>query len=355
MATLEEVATLAGVSSATASRALSGRGHVSAATASKVAEAADDLGYVVSSAASSLASGRTRSVGVIMPDLHRWFFNTVLTGISETLTRAGFDLTLYNVTSDAQVRHGIFQSSLRRRRVDAVIAVSLELDEWEAQQLRSLNLPIILIGGSPRGLPGMAIDDRAVTQLAAEHLLQLGHRRIGYIGGDQAFDVDYHVPTRRRQGFERALARWPGASCTELVRSADFTVAGGYRAAKQLLGQPGTGVTAVVAASDEMAMGAQLAAKDLGIGVPHQLSVVGVDGHELAQLFDLTTVDQDPLGQGRRAAQRILEQLESGTDTDDGELSFDLVVRGSSAAPADSPEPVDQSIRPALRRVDRLA
>lgn len=333
MATLEEVAQLAGVSSATASRALSGRGHVSAATGSRVTAAAEELGYVVSSAASSLASGRTRSVGVIVPDLHRWFFNTVLTGISETLTRAGFDLTLYNVTSDPEVRSGIFQSSLRRRRVDAVIAVALELNEWEAAQLRQLQLPVILIGGSPRGLPGMAIDDRAVTRLAAEHLLQLDHRRIGYIGGDQAFDVDYHVPSRRREGFEQALDEWGGPSCADLVHAADFTIAGGYHAAKQLLGLPSSGMTSIVAASDEMAIGALLAAKDLGRAVPHHLSVVGVDGHELAELFDLTTVDQHPLGQGKLAAQRILSQLESGFDTWAGHLDYQLVVRGSTATP----------------------
>lgn len=338
VATLEEVARLAGVSSATASRALSGRGNVSTATAHRVSAAAEDLGYVVSSAASSLASGRTRSVGVIMPDLRRWFFNTVLTGISETLTRAGFDLTLYNVTSDPEVRREIFRSSLRRRRVDAVIAVAMELDEWEAQQLKALELPVMVIGGSPRQLPGMAIDDRAVTRLAAEHLLQLGHRRIGYIGGDQAFDVDYHVPTRRREGFAEALASWGEPECADLVRAADFTVAGGYRAAKQLLGLPGSEMTGIVAASDEMAMGAQLAAKDMGVALPQQLSVVGVDGHELAELFDLTTVDQQPEGQGRRAARRILTQLESGEESDDAELSFELVVRGSTAVPMSSGE-----------------
>lgn len=333
MATLEEVARLAGVSSATASRALSGRGRVSVATGSRVTAAAEELGYVVSSAASSLASGRTRNVGVIVPDLHRWFFNTVLTGISETLTRAGFDLTLYNVTSDPEVRREIFQSSLRRRRVDAVIAIALELNEWEATQLNKLQLPVILIGGSPRGLPGMAIDDRAVTRLAAEHLLQLDHRRIGYIGGDQAFDVDYHVPSRRREGFEQALSEWGGASYTGLVRAADFTIAGGYRAAKQLLGLPNSGMTSIVAASDEMAIGALLAVKDLGRTVPEELSVVGVDGHELAELFGLTTVDQHPLGQGRLATLRILAQLDSGLDSWDGDLEYELVVRSTTATP----------------------
>ncbi|WP_300344317.1 LacI family DNA-binding transcriptional regulator [Nesterenkonia sp.] len=332
MASLLQVARLAGVSSATASRALSGRGHVSEGTRQKVIQAAAELGYVVPAAASSLASGRSRSVGVMMPDLHRWFFNTVLTGISETLSRAGYDLTLYNVADDAAVRREIFGSFLHRRRVDAVIAVALELDEWEIQQLLTLGLPVILLGGEQRGVDGMAIDDRAVTQLAAEHLLQLGHRRIGYIGGDEIFDRDYHVPTRRREGFDAALRAWGAEPCEDLVRHADFTIEGGYAAAKQLLGTPGSGLTGLVAASDEMALGALLAAGDLGVRVPEQLSVVGVDGHELGELLGLTTVDQHPLGQGRRAAERVLHRLESGHDDGPADLPFELVVRRSTAA-----------------------
>lgn len=332
MVSLHEVARTAGVSSATASRALSGRGQVSAVAREKVLAAAEQLGYVVSSAASSLASGRSRSIGVITPDLHRWFFNSVLTGISDTLTRSGYDLTLYNVTADPKLRREIFQAFLRRRRVDGVIVIALELDDWEAQQLEQLDLPVIIIGGSQRGIPGMAIDDRAVTRLAAEHLLQLGHRRLGYIGGDQAFDVDFHVPTRRREGFNQALEAWDADPDTALVRAADFTIEGGYEAAKQLLGTPGHSLTGIVAASDEMAIGAILAARDLGLGVPQQLSVVGVDGHELGALFTLTTVDQKPADQGRRAAERILRQVD-GEHDDQPTLPYELVVRGSSAAP----------------------
>ncbi|WP_150462502.1 LacI family DNA-binding transcriptional regulator [Nesterenkonia ebinurensis] len=330
MVSLDEVARAAGVSSATASRALSGRGHVSAVTRNRVSEAAEALGYVVSSAASSLASGRSRSIGVITPDLHRWFFNSVLTGISDTLTRAGYDLTLYNVTSDPQLRREIFRAFLRRRRVDGVVVVALELDEWETEQLHGLGMPVVVLGGRPRELPGMAIDDQGVTRLAAEHLLTLGHREIGYIGGDQAFDVDYHVPTQRREGFNHALAARGCDPQQAPSGVADFTIPGGYAVAKKLFGTPGADLTGLVAASDEMAIGAMLAAKDLGIQVPQQVSVVGVDGHELGELFGLTTVDQHPVGQGRIAAEHILARVE-GEGNGHTDLPFELVVRSSTA------------------------
>lgn len=333
MVSLDEVARAAGVSSATASRALSGRGHVSPTTRDRVAEAADQLGYVVSSAASTLASGRSRSIGVITPDLHRWFFNSVLTGISDTLTKAGFDLTLYNVTSDPQIRREIFRAFLHRRRVDGVIVVALELDDWETQQLQELGLPVVVLGGTLRDLPSMSIDDRGLTRLATEHLLALGHRDIGYIGGDRAFDVDYHVPTQRRDGFNEALQSYGVEPQDHLTNASDFTIAGGYRSAKQLFGSPEGTITGVVAASDEMAIGAQLAARDLGIPVPQRVSVVGVDGHELGELFGLTTVDQHPVGQGRTAAEYILRSV-AGDGNGGISLPFELVVRASTAAPA---------------------
>ncbi|WP_120005308.1 LacI family DNA-binding transcriptional regulator [Nesterenkonia muleiensis] len=333
MVSLDEVARTAGVSSATVSRALSGRGHVSPATRDRVLEAAEQLGYVVSSAASSLASGRSRSIGVMTPDLHRWFFNSVLTGISDTLTRAGFDLTLYNVTSDPQLRHEIFRAFLQRRRVDGVIVLALELDDWEAEQLKQLDLPVIVLGGALQDLPSMSVNDQGLIRLAAEHLLSLGHRNIGYIGGDQAFDADYHVPTQRREGFSEALRDFGVEPHVQLSRAADFTIAGGYQVAKQLFGSPAAAMTGLVAASDEMAIGALLAAKDLGVQVPHQVSVVGVDGHELGELFGLTTVDQHPVGQGRTAAEHILGRVE-GRGNGDVELPFELVVRSTSAAPS---------------------
>ncbi|MGW8482346.1 LacI family DNA-binding transcriptional regulator [Microbacterium sp. NPDC055903] len=338
MTSIDEVAKLAGVSTATVSRALSGRGHVSAAARERVLAAADQLGYVVSSRASSLASGRTRNIGVIVPFLDRWFFSTVLSGVSDALMRAGYDITLYNITADRDVRKQVFDTALRRQRVDALIAVSIELDETETGQLLALGLPVIAIGGPNPRLDTMIVDNVAVARLATAHLLGLGHRDIAHIGANPEFDLDFHIPTQRRQGFERALADAGITPDPEFLEPADFTVEGGYRAAKQLLGRPGRRPTAVFAASDEMAIGAILAARDLGFRVPEDLSVVGIDGHELGEFFRLTTVDQFPIGQGERAAQAVLAKLEDAQPSAaHRELPYELIVRGTTArlAPVD--------------------
>ncbi len=175
MAGIEEVAKLAGVSTATVSRALSGRGHVSPASKAKVDEAAARLGYVVSSNASSLASGRTRNIGVVIPFLNRWFFSSVLEGAQHELLRRGYDLTLYNLSGDGDERSSVFEHFLLRQRVDAVIAVSLELTEHEVTRLHDLGKPLVGVGGPIPGVPTLTIDDAAVARLATEHLIGLGH------------------------------------------------------------------------------------------------------------------------------------------------------------------------------------
>jgi len=332
MVSIDEVARLAGVSTATVSRALSGRGHVSPASRERVQTAADALGYVVSSRASSLASGRTRNIGVIVPFLDRWFFSTVLSGVSSALMRAGYDITLYNITADADVRREVFATFLRRQRVDAVIAVSIELDESETQSLLDLGLPVIAIGGPNPRLRTLTVDDTAVARLATEHLLGLGHRDIAHIGANPEFDLDFHIPTQRRLGFEQALAAAGISPNPAFLEPADFTVDGGFRAAKQLLGRPGPRPTAIFAASDEMAIGAILAARDLGFRVPQDLSIIGIDGHELGEFFQLSTVDQFPIAQGERAAQAVLARLDGEPELSSAsELPFELIVRGTTA------------------------
>lgn len=335
MVSIDEVARAAGVSTATVSRALSGRGHVSAPTKERVRSAARALGYVVSSSASSLASGRTRNVGVIVPFLDRWFFSTVLSGVASAVTRAGYDITLYNITADEKARGDIFRTFLRRGRVDAIIAVSIQLDDTETQDLLDLGIPVIAIGGPNPRLATLTVDDFAVARMATEHLLTLGHRAIAHIGANPEFDVDFHVPTTRRLGFEHALRAAGVEPNPSLYEPADFTIEGGYRAAKQLLGRPHGRPTAIFAGSDEMAIGALLAARDLGFTVPNDLSIVGIDGHELGDFFRLTTVEQFPFAQGERAADAIFTLLEDAEEgrrpSGPGELPFELVVRETTS------------------------
>jgi DNA-binding LacI/PurR family transcriptional regulator len=337
MTGIDEVARLAGVSTATVSRALSGRGYVSDATRVKVAQAAQDLDYVVSSNASSLASGRTRNVGVVVPSLNHWFFASVIEGAESALLRHGYDLTLYNLTGGGEERKSVFDHFLLRQRVDAVIAIGLELTEAEVSSLHAMGKPLIGVGGAIAGVFSLTMDDVAVARLATEHLLSLGHTRIAHIGGGQEFDLDFHLPSNRRIGYEGALRDAGVEPDVALFRPADFTLPGGYEAAKQLLGNPHNRPTAIVASSDEMAIGSILAARDLGLHVPHDVSIVGIDDHDLAAFFGLTTVAQFPLRQGEHAVEALMEYLEPGKDEPASAgvpLPYELIVRSSTARPA---------------------
>jgi len=330
MTSIDEVARLAGVSTATVSRALSGRGQVSASARERVLAAASDLGYVVSSRASSLASGRTRNIGVIVPFLDRWFFSAVLSGVSAAAMRQGYDITLYNITTDRDVRREVFDTFLRRQRVDAVIAVSIKLDDDETQRLLDLGMPVVAIGGPHPRLETFTVDEEAVAQLATTYLISLGHSDIAHISASPAFDTGFRVPSRRRAGFEQALAAAGIAQDPALIELADFTVEGGHRAAARILDRM-PGATAIFAASDEMAIGAILAARERGLRVPEDLSIIGVDGHELGAFFGLTTVDQFPLRQGERAADAVIRQLSgAGAAAVPSPLPFELTVRGST-------------------------
>jgi DNA-binding LacI/PurR family transcriptional regulator len=334
MSILADVARIAGVSKSTASRALSGRGYVSEDTRRRVEAAASELGYVVSSTAASLVTGRTRNVAVVIPYINRWYFAEVLEGIEAALIRAGYDLTLYRLSTDRDLRRRVFDYFLVRKRVDAVISVTIDLSPHEVQMLQSLGKPLVGIGGRIDGIPSLSIDDVETARLATEHLISLGHRRILHIGGDQNEQMDFRVHSQRYTGFSRALAD-AGIVIDDDFREADFSIEGGFTVGLAVLGDPRTRPTAIFAGCDEIAIGVMVAARQLGISVPNELSVIGVDGHPLSAMFGLTTLVQEPGAQGARAVELLLSQLDHADAPPPDEhvlLPTTLAVRTSTAA-----------------------
>jgi DNA-binding LacI/PurR family transcriptional regulator len=335
LSAIADVARLAGVSKSTASRALSGNGYVSEYTRGRVEHAAAQIGYVPSSIASSLATGLTRNVGVVIPFVNRWFFAEVLEGIESALIPAGYDLTLYRLHNDAVRRQRVFDYFLARKRVDAVIAVGISLNPHEVRSLNALGKPIVGIGGDIPAISTLSIDDAAASRFLTEHLVSLGHTRIMHLGGDQHEQMDFAVHGQRLAGVRQALAA-AGLSHPDDFRAVAYSIPGGYSGALAVLADPSTRPTAIVAGCDEIAIGVILAARELGIAVPAQLSVVGIDGHTLAELFGLTTLEQHPSMQGRRAVQLILERLQPDSEAVANErigIPVDFVVRRSTTAP----------------------
>jgi DNA-binding LacI/PurR family transcriptional regulator len=335
VAGIKDVAEMAGLSIATVSRALSGRGNVSPASRERARAAAAELGFVPSYQASSLASGRTRNIGLMVPTVRRWYFSSVVEGVSAALLDAGYDLTLYNITEGPVRRRSILQDFLLRKRVDAVIAVALALSEEEIGKMLAINRPLVGIGGPLPGASTIWIDDHALAESAVNHLIRLGHRRIAHLTGDSVYEQDFKIPRTRRAGYEKAMTDAGLQLRPSWIVRADFTVEGAYAVARDLLGGASERPTAVFAASDEMAIGTILAARDFGLRVPEDLSVIGLDGHELGELFGLTTIDQDPRGQGALAVRLLLEGFDAGTARGAVEAEYPtrFVIRRSTAVP----------------------
>jgi LacI family repressor for deo operon, udp, cdd, tsx, nupC, and nupG len=332
-ASIDEVAQRAGVSIATVSRTLRGLPEVAAATRERVWAAARELDYVASPFAARLASGHSCTVGVIVPFVNRWFFAELLGAIESVLSDAGYDLLLQNL-ADIRGRERFFTTLPVRKRVDAVLVASLALTDAEVAALRTLQLPVGVLGTHHPGLFSVRIDDVAASRRAVNHLLELGHRRIGLIGGDTDDPMRFTPPLDRRTGYRRALRAAGIAPDPDLERLGHFTLAGGQAAMRQLLALPGR-PSAVFAASDEMAYGAIRAIRRAGLRVSEDVAVIGFDDHATAELLDLSTVRQPVTEQGARLARTLLAALQGGAATPtDVVLDTELVVRGSTVAAA---------------------
>jgi DNA-binding LacI/PurR family transcriptional regulator len=330
-ATIEEVASLAGVSPSSVSRSLRDAGGVSAKTTERVRAAAEQLGYSVSPAASRLATGRTGTVAIVMPNLTRWFFAELLGGVEQVVREAGLDLLVHHL-GDTETRQGYFSSGLLRKRVDGVLLVTLALTDPEVDAVRALDVPVCMVGTDVEGFSSIRIDDVEAAATAVRHLLNLGHRRIGLISGAPDEPMHFTVPVHRRVGYRVALETAGVPPDLDLEVHGDFTIGGGDDATVQLLGRSRL-PTAIFAESDEMAFGALRALRRVGLRVPADISLVGFDDHPMAEYFDLTTISQDVRDQGRQIAEQLIRAVSRPGDVPAKQLRAPtrLVVRGTTA------------------------
>ncbi|WP_206305909.1 LacI family DNA-binding transcriptional regulator [Streptomyces sp. RFCAC02] len=337
-ARLADIAAQAGVSEATVSRVLNGRPGVAAATRDSVLTALDLLGYERPARLRERSAGL---VGLITPELENPIFPAFAQVICQALTRQGYTPVLATQTPGGSTEDELTEM-LVERGVSGIIFISglhadTSADMERYERLRGHGVPFVLINGySPRvSAPFVSPDDRAAMRLAVTHLVSLGHRRIGLALGPARF-----VPVRRKiEGFLDAMAAELGLAedaARELIEHSLYTLEGGQAAAGALLAR---GCTAVVCASDMMALGAIRAARQRGLTVPDECSVIGFDDSALIAFTDppLTTIRQPVPAMGQAAVRALLEEI-GGTPAPPSEFVFmpELVVRGSTAAaPAD--------------------
>ncbi len=331
-----EVAALAGVSPATVSRALRGLPGVSATTRENVEQAAEALGYVASPSAAALTTGRTRAIGVLAPWISRWFFSAVIEGAQEVVGRQGYDTLLYPLGANAgPAARGIDIRALHKR-VDGVLGLNVPLG-LDPASLRDLRIPLVTVGSTLPGVAGVLVDDVEVGFTATCHLLELGHRRVAFLGKDPDDMYGFTVAADRERGYEKALRKYRVPVDPSLIGVTGFPVEGGSRELDRLWLEAGKDLarmpTAVFAVSDEVAMGVIYAARHQGIRVPEDLSVIGVDNHDMSYLFDLTTVGQPVREQGRIAAGMLLDHVRITSAPQVVRLDPALIIRRTTCPP----------------------
>jgi DNA-binding LacI/PurR family transcriptional regulator len=325
---ISDVAALAGVGKATVSRVLNGHVHVRPATRERVLEAIRALDYRPSATARNLAHGRTMVVVVIVPFFTNPSVVERVRGIVEALGRSPYDMMLFDLESEER-QHRAFQLL---DRSDGLLIVSTRPSEPDVELLRSGHVPCVLVDGHHASLPSVMIDDVAGGELATQHLIELGHRRIALIG-DTPPEFRFGWNRDRTVGYEKALAAARLPIRRELIREGTRSRHRAARITEDLLRLPER-PTAIFAASDTQALGALEAARELGVKVPEELSVVGFDDIDIASYAGLTTVRQPLFESGRRGAELLLHALEGhphppGVET----LPLELVVRGTTAPP----------------------
>src|SRR6478609_6045883 len=324
-----EVAALSGFSPATVSRALRGLPGVSTKTREAVERAASSLGYSPSPWAAALTTGRTNAVAVIAPWVSRWFFSAVIEGAQEVLSQHGYDLMLYPFGADGSV-----EAHSLSKRVDGVLALNVPFAHGSINALRDLAVPIVTLGTALEGMSSVLVDNVTVGEKATRHLISLGHCRIAFFGDEDDEAQGFAVAVDRHRGYDRALRRSGIEPDPALVYTTGFSINGGEAAMHRCLAafhRTADPPTAVFAVSDEVAIGVLHAARLHGLRIPDDLSVIGVDGHDFAYLFDLSTISQPVRDQGRIAARLLLEQVNDLQHTPTAvTVGCELIRRGST-------------------------
>jgi len=332
-ATIREIARAAGVSIATVSRVINGRPDVSPQTREAVLRVVREHGFSTNRNARALSGGRTGLVGVTLPILEAAYFAVIVSGTAEALYEHDMRIVLCP-TLHQHEREVTLLDRLMHGTTDGAILMLPEESNAELRALQETGYPFVVV--DPRvqldqGIPAVSASNASGARAVVEHLLSLGHRRIGAILGP----ADWMATTERLNGYRSALAAAGVLAARDLVVESDFSIESGEAAAAALLDLPER-PTAIFGFNDNVAIGALRAAEARGLIVPDDLSVVGFDDSEQSGLVTpaLTTVRQPLAEMGRMAVSLLLRLLDhQRVEAMNIELATRLVVRESTAAP----------------------
>lgn len=329
MATIADVAKHAGVGLGTVSRVLNGSAQVRASTRARVLEAIDALGYRPNPMARGLSRGRCQTLGVLVPFFTHASAVERLRGVVAALDESRYDVVLFNVESPVH-RDQHLASITGRDRADGLLVMSLPLPPAELARLVTAGVPVVLVDARGAGVAQVVCDDVAGGRTATQHLLDLGHERIGFLGDDPRNTFGFTSSAQREHGYATALAHAGIPFDPALVRHGahERSIAG------QLAGEvlDTADPTAFFTSSDVQATGVLAAAASRGLRVPEDLSVIGYDDVELSAYIGLTTVHQPLYDSGHMGARLLLDAVAGNApDPVEHQLPTSLVERRTTA------------------------
>lgn len=329
MATIRDVARLAGVGVGTVSRVLNNHPSVREETRRRVLAAIEALNYRPNQSARRLSLRRTLTIGVIVPFITNPSVVERLRGITVGLEETEYDLVIYNVETP-EGRERYFREMPFSEKVDGLIIISLMPTDDDVQRFRRAGIPVVLVDAIHPDLPYVAVNDVEGGYLATNHLVELGHRRIAFLGDTYPNPFGFTASYHRYLGYAQALAQAGLPLREEYVVTGEHSRRTAHFLAASLLERKPP-PTAVFAASDTQALGVLAAAKEHGLRVPEDISVVGYDDLEIATYLDLTTVHQPLFESGETAAQILLAILREEEVEMRQMLPVHLRLRGSTA------------------------
>jgi LacI family transcriptional regulator len=327
--TIMDVARASGVSYATVSRVLSGYEFVKESTRNRVLEAVEHLGYVANLQARSLAGGRTQIIGLLVPNLDNGYVGTIMRGIDQELERANYDLMLYTSHRHPS-SESYYVNAIANGLTEGLLLVAPLVPMTYLDALREKNFPYILIDQAESTESSSVVESTnwQGAYEATRYLSQLGHTRIAFITGELAV----RSAVDRLRGYKAALGDCDIPFREELIIESDFQQQTGYEAAKCLLQRINPRPTAIFASNDLSAFGAMDAARELGLRIPDDISIIGFDDIPQASLTHpkLTTVRQPLEQMGQVAVKMLLEQIEDRSHPPQRvTLATQLIIRNS--------------------------
>ena len=328
--TMRDVAKATGFSVNTVSRALSDKPDVNEETRKTIVEAATKMGYRPNKLARSLRSKKTHTIGVIVADIANPYFGALVKGVEKEARKRHYSVILLNTDEDYERESEAIQVVLEER-VDGIIISPTQKETGTVKNLLQLGIPFVLFGRRFSDLETnyVVTDDVHGGFLATEHLISLGHRRIGMINGP----IHISSAKERFQGYREALGRYGLKQDQSLVTAGAVTMEDGYEVAESLLNK-NPRPTAIFAFSDFVSFGVMKAIRKVGLKVPEDISVVGYDDNQFASCSEtpLTTIHIPKEELGINAAKVLKEQFDANQPIKKVELPVDLIVRQSTSS-----------------------